>query len=208
MFAFNTHTLTRLAHVQGIHAWGLPLALLAADRMLVTRRVARRRCWLALWMTAMAYTSGYLIVFASVMVAVVLVARVRRLVAASGPRARCCSRWPRRSGRRSPSLPVYLPYRRVAREQGMVRSLEAVADFSATLTGYLAAAGRIHFSTWSGRFLHEPGRRLLPGLRRHRSGRRSRSSARCARDADETCLPRTARRSTAPPRRDARRDRR
>ena len=38
MFAFNTHTLTRLAHVQGIHAWGLPLALLAADRILVHAR--------------------------------------------------------------------------------------------------------------------------------------------------------------------------
>src|SRR5207249_966168 len=29
MFAFNTHTLTRLAHIQGIHIYGLPLALLA-----------------------------------------------------------------------------------------------------------------------------------------------------------------------------------
>ena len=29
LFAFNTHTLTRLAHIQGIHIYGLPLALLA-----------------------------------------------------------------------------------------------------------------------------------------------------------------------------------
>ena len=63
MFAFNTHTMTRLAHVQGIHAWGLPLALLSADRLLVRARW-RDAAWLALWMTAMAYTSGYLIVFA------------------------------------------------------------------------------------------------------------------------------------------------
>src|SRR6478735_7616243 len=34
MIAFNTHTLTRLAHMQGIHAWGLPLALLSADRII------------------------------------------------------------------------------------------------------------------------------------------------------------------------------
>jgi hypothetical protein len=27
LFAFNTHTLTRFAHVQGIHLYGLPLAL-------------------------------------------------------------------------------------------------------------------------------------------------------------------------------------
>ena len=34
LFAFNTHTLTRFAHVQGIHIYGLPLALLAIDRLI------------------------------------------------------------------------------------------------------------------------------------------------------------------------------
>src|SRR6266540_3121259 len=38
-FAFNTHTLTRLAHVQGIHIYGLPLALLAADRLFRDRSI-------------------------------------------------------------------------------------------------------------------------------------------------------------------------
>src|SRR6187549_47271 len=33
LFAFNTHTLTRFAHVQGLHIYGLPLALLAIDRL-------------------------------------------------------------------------------------------------------------------------------------------------------------------------------
>src|SRR4051812_45136053 len=75
MIAFNTHTLTRLAHMQGIHAWGLPLALLAADRI-VTRTRLQDAIWLALWMTAMACTSGYLVVFASLMVAVVVAVRV------------------------------------------------------------------------------------------------------------------------------------
>ena len=37
-FAFNTHTLTRLAHVQGIHIYALPLALLAGDRLLRGQR--------------------------------------------------------------------------------------------------------------------------------------------------------------------------
>src|SRR5438045_2630361 len=37
-FAFNTHTLTRLAHIQGIHLYGLPLALLALDRLLDPER--------------------------------------------------------------------------------------------------------------------------------------------------------------------------
>ena len=160
MFAFNTHTLTRLAHMQGIHAWGLPLALLAADRLLVHGRW-RDAVWLAVWMAAMAYTSGYLIVFAAVMIAVVILARVPD--------------WWQRPGRAAmlfggatllaavAVVPAYLPYRRVAR-LGMVRSIEAVTDFSATLKGYLAAAGRIHFSTWSSGFWANPVDAFFPGF--------------------------------------------
>src|SRR5690349_18194814 len=32
--AFNTHALTRLAHIQGIHIYGLPIALLAIDGLI------------------------------------------------------------------------------------------------------------------------------------------------------------------------------
>ena len=160
MFAFNTHTMTRLAHVQGIHAWGLPLALLSADRLLVRARW-RDAAWLALWMTAMAYTSGYLIVFAAVMIGVILVARI-------------ADWWPR-PGRTVmlfgaatamaavAVIPVYLPYRRVAK-LGLVRSIESVSEFSATLTGYLAAAGTIHFNTWSGPLWKNPVDGFFPGF--------------------------------------------
>jgi hypothetical protein len=161
LFAFNTHTLTRLAHVQGIHAWGLALALLSADRV-VTRSRLRDAVWLAAWMSAMAYTSGYLLVFGAVMVAVVVIVRAvewrpraRRVLAgfalATGLAALAV-------------LPVYLPYHRVARDQGMVRSIDSVADFSATPRGYLAAAGRVHFYTWSGRFFRDPVDAFFPGF--------------------------------------------
>jgi hypothetical protein len=160
MFAFNTHTLTRLAHIQGIHAWGLPVALLSADRILVRRRW-RDAVWLAVWMAAMAYTSGYLIVFATVMIAVVLLARVKdwwshvtRVAMLFGGATLLAG---------IAVVPVYLPYRRVAR-LGMVRSIEAVNDFSATLKGYLAAAGRIHFSTWSAGFWANPVDAFFPGF--------------------------------------------
>src|SRR6476620_10361128 len=63
MIAFNTHTLTRLAHMQGIHAWGLPLALLAADRM-VTRTWLRAAISLAPRIRAAAGTLAHLVVFA------------------------------------------------------------------------------------------------------------------------------------------------
>jgi hypothetical protein len=160
-FAFNTHTLTRLAHVQGIHAYGLPLALLASDRIVTNARMADALL-LALWMTVMAYTSGYLVVFGAVLVAVVVLARVgdwrtramtvlSRFVVAALVAAAAI-------------LPVYLPYRRVAHEQGMIRSLSNVAEYSATVTGYLAAAGRVHFYTWSGGFFKNPVDSFFPGF--------------------------------------------
>jgi hypothetical protein len=161
MFAFNTHTLTRLAHIQGIHAWGLPLALLSADRI-ITRALLRDTVALAGWMAAMAYTSGYLLVFASVMIAVVIVARLTdvarrpgRILAGFGLAAALAV---------IASFPIYIPYHRVARDQGMVRSLESVSDFSATPKGYLAAAGRIHFHTWSGGFFRDPVDSFFPGV--------------------------------------------
>ncbi len=160
MFAFNTHTLTRLAHIQGIHAWGLPLTLLSADRILVHARW-RDAVWLAVWMTAMAYTSGYLVVFGVIMVAVVLVSRVPDWWPRAGRVVMLLAGATMLAG--AAILPVYLPYRRVAK-LGLVRSIESVSQYSATLTGYLAAAGRIHFSTWSGRFWTDPVDGFFPGF--------------------------------------------
>jgi len=159
--AFNTHTLTRLAHVQGVHAWGLPLALLSADRLIESARV-RDAIWLAVWMAAMAYTSGYVAVFGAILVAVAMVSRLPWW-------------W-----RRAPlvlsrlaiavvvagvaTLPVYLPYRRVAIEQGMVRTLESVDMYSLPLKGYITSAGRLHYWLWSEPFFDEPLDPFFPGV--------------------------------------------
>jgi hypothetical protein len=160
-FAFNTHTLTRLAHIQAMHAWGLPLALLATDRLLVTARV-RDAFWLAFWMSALAYTSGYLAMFGVVLVVVALAARAP---------------WWWREGSRVLTrfalaslvtvvavLPVYLPYQRVANEQGLVRSIENVADYSASLGSYAASAGRLHYWLWSEEFFKSAGDAFFPGV--------------------------------------------
>jgi hypothetical protein len=161
MFAFNTHTLTRFAHVQGIHAWGLPLTLLAADRLVVHGRL-RDAVWLAISMAAMAYTSGYLVVFGAMIVAIVFATRVpdwwhrwRRIVPLFVVATILAS---------IAIVPVYLPYRRLAQTMGMRRPLEAVSEFSATLTGYLTTAGRIHFSLWSQRFLGSSVDLFFPGV--------------------------------------------
>lgn len=161
LFAFNTHTLTRLAHLQAMHAYGLPLALLAIDRLI---RLPDRRAaaWLALTLASMAYTSGYLFVFASLMVPLALLARVvewrlrwRRITAATILAVLAAAVL---------ILPVALPYRRAAVEQGMVRSVESVREYSATIRGYAAAAGRVHFTTWSARFFDNPVDAFFPGV--------------------------------------------
>ncbi|MGH8639193.1 MAG: hypothetical protein ACREUZ_18820, partial [Burkholderiales bacterium] len=146
LFAFNAHSLTRLAHVQAQHAYGLPLALLFADR-LITHPGRGAALGLAVSMAMMAYTSGYLIVFATVMIGIVLLVRVPdwrhdyRRVAGAFMLATFVAVLL--------VLPVYMPYRRVATEQGMVRHLVNIRQYSATVWSYAAAPGRVHFSTWS-----------------------------------------------------------
>src|SRR5436190_17548755 len=85
LFAFNTHTLTRFAHVQGLHIYGLPLALLAIDRLVrggsSSLPASADKSWRAALLLAgaiamMAYTSGYLVVFAAVMIGIAIVTRV------------------------------------------------------------------------------------------------------------------------------------
>ena len=160
-FAFNTHTLTRLPHVQGIHIYSLPLALLAADQLLRDGSLTAALA-LAGALGLAAYTSGYLIVFAAVMLAIV------GLVLAPV--------WVRQWRRVAPALaaalllsslvliPIYLPYHRAARDQHMVRSLDMVKEYSATPLGYLASAGRLHFATWSWRLFKDPVDAFFPGV--------------------------------------------
>jgi len=161
-FAFNTHTLTRLAHIQGIHIYGLPLALLMTDR-LIRDGSWRHALLLAGCVVVLAYTSGYLVVFATVMVAIAVIVRWREWW---GPRARTVVPLFVLAAAVTTIavLPVYLPYRRVAETQHMVRTLDIVRDYSATPKGYLASAGRMHMATWSGSFFKDPVDSFFPGV--------------------------------------------
>jgi hypothetical protein len=161
LFAFNTHTLTRLAHLQAQHAYGLPLALLFADR-LVLGPGWPAALGLALSMTLLAYTSGYLFVFACVMIAVVVAVRVPDWRAHAGRSLLWFAA--AAAGAALLIFPLSLPYRRVAAEQGMLRSMDAVREYSATLLGYLVTAGRLHESTWSAQFFTNPVDAFFPGL--------------------------------------------
>lgn len=159
-FAFNTHMLTRIEHLQAAHAYGLPLVLLFADRLVVTGH-RRDAFLLAGVMTLMAYTSGYLFVFGFFAVAVLLVVRLRTwihrapAIAANLALASACAA--------VVILPVYLPYRRAAVEQHAVRSLENVAQFSATLDGYVASYSRLHHWLWNAGARREFPDAFFPG---------------------------------------------
>jgi hypothetical protein len=159
--AFNTHTLTRLAHVQALHLYGLPLALLFTDR-LIAGGSRRDAAWLALWISVLACTSGYLFVFAVVMIAIVLLVRAGEWTSRAGV---VLGRFALASILSAAAVvPLAIPYQRAAREQGMVRSLDSVAEFSAVPRGYLAAAGTIHMQTWSARFFRDPVDSFFPGF--------------------------------------------
>jgi hypothetical protein len=161
LYAFNAHTLTRLAHLQGIHAWGLPLALLYAERLVVAPGW-RPALGLAISMTATAYTSGYLLVFASLLVAIVVAVgapawwrQLRRVMGALALAVVV-------SG--LAVLPLAIPYRRVAVEQHMMRSVEAVRAHSATPGSYVTPSSRLHTATWGARFGGGADDPLFPGL--------------------------------------------
>jgi hypothetical protein len=161
LFAFNTHTLTRLAHVQAIHIYGLPLALLAIDRIL--RDGSWRAAWLLVGALALlAYTSGYLLVFALVMLPIAVLVRAPEWWPRARRVATACAIATALSA--LAILPIVLPYRRAALEQHMTRPIEVVRDFSAVPSAYLATAGRLHGATWSGRFLDASIQPLFPGF--------------------------------------------
>ncbi len=161
VFAFNTHTLTRIPHVQALHIYGLPLALLAVDRLISFRRT--RDAWLiALWLAVLAYTSGYLLVFGVVLIGVAMMARAPEWVVQArsiAPRFTIAC-----VAAAIAIVPIALPYQRAATEQGMVRSLAAVTEYSATPAGYLAASSRIHLETWIASFFKDPVNTFFPGF--------------------------------------------
>ena len=135
---FNVHILTRLAHVAAVQAWGLPLILYVTDRVVdPPDGHARKRdaIVLAIGVAATALTSIYLLAFAALIVIVVGV----------------CSRW--RLARLTTigagsiaglalAAPLMWPYVSLA-ASGATRTLEMVAQFSATPAGYLATTGRL-----------------------------------------------------------------
>ncbi|MGC4083802.1 MAG: hypothetical protein QM736_17240 [Vicinamibacterales bacterium] len=162
LVAFNAFSLTRLPQIQDLHLEFFPLALFALDRLLSDPRL-RHALSLAGWFVLHALTGTYLMVFASLSLAAAALVRPADWIGA---------RFKRAGGYIVLAAviavvlltPFLLPYYRASAEVGLGRSLEETQRFSAELTDYFAAAGRIHFDIlqWSRPYFQ--GDALFPGF--------------------------------------------
>ena len=162
LIAFNAHTLTRLPHLQAHYAMWLPLALLFFDRLLV-RKNTKDALWLALFITLLAVTSGYLGVFAVIAIGISLLIRIRDWWGVNA--VPFLSRIGL-AGLITCTIVFLLlsSYWYVHKYQGLSRSLDAMAIFSASPSCYLATGGRFHYSIWSHFFYKIHAESLFPGV--------------------------------------------
>lgn len=161
LYAFNAHVLTRFPHLQAQHVEFMPFMLLGLDGVL-TRNRTRDVLLLAGAFVLQSLCSDYLLVFGA-------------FAAVAATAARPGDWWPRHREPVRRSLlgagivsvvflaPFLWPYYLVSRDQGMLRSVDEVARYSANWQDYLATGGRLHYAWWSHRFF-EGRTALFPGF--------------------------------------------
>ncbi len=147
LFAFNAHLMTRLPHLQAVHAYALPWALLALDR-LVTYVRTRDAVWLGLAVLAAALTSGYLLMSVTFALAAALLVQPRLWAwRQSGP-------FLLRIGLAavitlSVGLIVLWPYVELQTDDYFQRPLDGIATNATSPWSYLTTTARLHYALWS-----------------------------------------------------------
>lgn len=162
LVAFNSFSLTRLPQIQDLHIEFFPLALYALDRLLEQPRL-RHALSLSGWFVLHSLTGTYVMVFSSLSLAAAALARPSDWL---GARVRTTTVYVVVAAGTAVLLlvPFLLPYYRASAEVGLGRSLEETQRYSAELTDYFAAAGRVHFDMlqWSRPYFQ--GDALFPGF--------------------------------------------
>jgi hypothetical protein len=161
LLAFNAHTLTRLPHVQAMHAEFLPLALLALDRLLIEPRL-RHAVALSAWSVLQSLCSGYMLVFTAASAAVSLAVRPSAWLGRGTGRTRALLLLSALVAGLA-LLPFLWPYYEARVGAGLTRSLDEVRRYSAAPVDYLATAGRLHYALWSHEFYRGTDA-LFPGV--------------------------------------------
>jgi hypothetical protein len=162
LLAFNSHSLSRIAHLQAVHVEFLPLAIMALDRLLTRPRLSNA-LKLSLAYALQSLTSNYFLVFMTFGLAGAGLARwhdwigkgrlkVFGLVCLSGGVAVLLL------------APFLIHYLQAQQNQGLTRSLEEVAKYSASWQDYLSATGNVHYRTWSAPLWRGLGAALFPGV--------------------------------------------
>ena len=158
LLAFSTPMLTRLPHLQALHFYWLPLAVLALDRLL-TRPRARDAVWVGVCVLGAALTSGYLVVFVSFALGAAFIARARHWWGPQGVGVFI------RLG--TAAVVTLLLLLVVLGPYGQARRTEPPADtdsMATALESYLTSAARVHYTTWSHVFYERAPAPLFPGL--------------------------------------------
>ena len=159
LFAFSTVFLTRVAHLQALHAYWLPLAFIAFHN-LITQRRTRDAAWLGLCVFGAALTSGYLVVFVFFALAGAAAVRAREFWQRDG--VRLALRLGVAAAVTLVALLVVLrPHMQVRYQRPPVAEATEVAT---ALSSYLASAARLHYETWSGDYYHSAPGTLFPGV--------------------------------------------
>ena len=161
LYAFNAQVLTRLPHVQAQHVEFFPLVLYALDRVLAHGR-RRDGVLLTVAFVLQALCSNYLLVFIAIAMVVATAVRPadwwgagRRHVRISLALAAAAA---------AVALAPFLwPYYLVSRDQGLTRTIEEVALYSAGWRDYLVTGGRLHYAWWSHGF-YDGRTALFPGI--------------------------------------------
>ena len=157
VLAFSTAMLTRLAHLQALHLWPLPLALLSFDRLVRGGRTSDA-LWLGLCVLCAGLTSGYLIVFVTAACGSALLARAPELRDRRGAGVLL-----RLAAAATATLAVLLlllsPYLAV---QGARPLSPDAPDVGTALLSYLSTAANLHYRWWSHAVYQTRGA-LFPG---------------------------------------------
>ena len=155
-YAFNAHTLVRFGHLQAMHVQYLPLALVALD-LLLRAPHARSALLLAAACVLQALTSNYLLVMTVVAMAAAVAVRPETwrpaqlgAIALTGLVAAAAL------------APFLYPYWLAHTQQGLTRTFNDVAMYSATWRDWLSTGGTLHHRLWSHRFGATSA--LFPGI--------------------------------------------
>jgi hypothetical protein len=156
-YAFNAHVLVRFGHLQALHVQYLPLALVALDLLLRQPRL-RWSLWLALAAVTQALTSNYLLVMTIIALAVALAVRRETWQTAQ-------LRWLAVTAITSAVVlaPFLYPYWLAHTQQGLTRTFDDVALYSATWHDWLSTGGQVH-RWWSDALGRGATSALFPGV--------------------------------------------